>query len=44
MSENFTKLLGAILQGIVVGACLFIAILELIAVSGGTVTFRYQGF
>ncbi len=38
------RLAGRIVQGIVLGVLLAIAVLQLLVASGGLAVFRYQGF
>lgn len=38
------RILGSIVQAVVIGYLLFFAILELMATIGGAAVFRYQGF
>jgi len=36
--------IGAIIQGLLLGIGVFLAILQLVIASGGATAFRYQGF
>ena len=44
MSPALARLLGKLVQGLVLGVALFLAIAQLIALAGGTGVFRYEGF
>ena len=44
MSPRQARLLGRIVQGLVLGLLLFLAVTQLIAMAGGTGVFRYEGF
>lgn len=44
MEENRAKRIGAVVQGLLLGPLLFLALVELFAMAQGAGVFRYQGF
>lgn len=44
MDETNARRLGAVMQGLLLGPLLFLALVELFAMAQGAGVFRYQGF
>lgn len=44
MTVKNARRLGRVLQGLVLGSALFFALVQLLAMAGGTGVFRYEGF